>query len=305
MANPASVRRRRGGRRHRRNRDDRPDNAEPRPPLEAGQSADASAANVGDDSAELEDEHELVDSVEGESDESGEHELEGENEPDLAEGDDEDRIVAVTPFPPIAEDEFDDAREDLNDSLEAGEQTETTESGRPATLRDQAIEAGISAEAGPTADDLAEKPARGRGGRSTGGRGRNATEPRPRSGRPATLRGRQIEAGITSEPEAAIDSALDTTEPIVEADAPDESKSKRRRGGRSVSGRAASARRAPRKPPTADQPSAPSADVAPVPPVERTGSTDRHLVDDVPVDPEPPRRPRSYDDLDAVPDDFD
>ncbi len=41
------------------------------------------------------------------------------------------------------------------------------------------------------------------------------------------------------------------------------------------------------------------------PPVVRTGSTDKHLVSDVPVDPQPVRRPRSYSDLDAIPDDFD
>jgi ribonuclease E len=46
--------------------------------------------------------------------------------------------------------------------------------------------------------------------------------------------------------------------------------------------------------------------VAPATPVARSGSTDRHLViDDVPVDPEPVRRPRSVRDLDEVPDDFD
>jgi outer membrane biosynthesis protein TonB len=37
-----------------------------------------------------------------------------------------------------------------------------------------------------------------------------------------------------------------------------------------------------------------------------TGSSDKHLInDDVPVDPEPVSRPRSYRDLDAIPDDFD
>jgi ribonuclease E len=41
-------------------------------------------------------------------------------------------------------------------------------------------------------------------------------------------------------------------------------------------------------------------------PIVRSGSTDRHLViDDIPIDPEPVRRPRSARDLDAVPDDFD
>jgi ribonuclease E len=41
-------------------------------------------------------------------------------------------------------------------------------------------------------------------------------------------------------------------------------------------------------------------------PVVRTGSTDRHqLQTDEPVNPEPVRRPRSYRDLDDIPDDFD
>ncbi|HEY8667071.1 MAG TPA: hypothetical protein VIL86_10415, partial [Tepidisphaeraceae bacterium] len=40
-------------------------------------------------------------------------------------------------------------------------------------------------------------------------------------------------------------------------------------------------------------------------PVARTGSTDRHLISDEPVISEPVRRPRSYRDLDAIPDDFD
>jgi ribonuclease E len=43
----------------------------------------------------------------------------------------------------------------------------------------------------------------------------------------------------------------------------------------------------------------------PPPSVTRTGSTDRHLVEDEPVEPQPARRPRSYRDLDEVPDDFD
>jgi ribonuclease E len=41
------------------------------------------------------------------------------------------------------------------------------------------------------------------------------------------------------------------------------------------------------------------------PPVVRTGSTDKHLIHDEPVLPDPPRRPRSYRDLDAIPDDMD
>jgi ribonuclease E len=45
---------------------------------------------------------------------------------------------------------------------------------------------------------------------------------------------------------------------------------------------------------------------APQPPVVKTGSTDRHLIHDEPVIHEPPpRRPRTYRDLDAIPEDFD
>ena len=40
------------------------------------------------------------------------------------------------------------------------------------------------------------------------------------------------------------------------------------------------------------------------PPVVRTGSTDRHLIHDEPVAPEIVRRPRSYSDLDQIPDDL-
>ena len=40
-------------------------------------------------------------------------------------------------------------------------------------------------------------------------------------------------------------------------------------------------------------------------PVVRTGSTDRHLIEDEPVLPQPVRRPGSIRDLDSIPDDFD
>jgi hypothetical protein len=39
--------------------------------------------------------------------------------------------------------------------------------------------------------------------------------------------------------------------------------------------------------------------------VVRTGSADKHLVSDEPIAPQPASRPRSYRDLDAIPDDYD
>jgi hypothetical protein len=42
-----------------------------------------------------------------------------------------------------------------------------------------------------------------------------------------------------------------------------------------------------------------------VTPVQRTGSTDRHLLHDEPILPQPLSRPSSYRDLDQIPDDLD
>jgi hypothetical protein len=39
--------------------------------------------------------------------------------------------------------------------------------------------------------------------------------------------------------------------------------------------------------------------------VVKTGSTDRHLMSDEPVLPQPVQRPRTYRDLDHIPDDMD
>jgi hypothetical protein len=44
---------------------------------------------------------------------------------------------------------------------------------------------------------------------------------------------------------------------------------------------------------------------APPAPVQRTGSTDRHLLHDEPVLPQPLSRPKTYRDLDQIPDDLD
>jgi len=49
----------------------------------------------------------------------------------------------------------------------------------------------------------------------------------------------------------------------------------------------------------------PGGATAVAPAVVRTGSTDRHLIEDEPVLPQPARRPRSVRDLDSIPDDFD
>ena len=64
----------------------------------------------------------------------------------------------------------------------------------------------------------------------------------------------------------------------------------------------ASAKATPKRTPPRKK--AAPADVEPVE-VVSTGSADTHVVDDDPVDAAPLRRPRSYSDLDAIPDDYD
>lgn len=86
---------------------------------------------------------------------------------------------------------------------------------------------------------------------------------------------------------------------------------RRRRGGRRHRSRSKTGRNGepsdgddvPSKPKPAAVPQRPAP--PPPAPVVRTGSTDRHLIADEPVNPEPIRRPRSYRDLDAIPDDLD
>ena len=86
---------------------------------------------------------------------------------------------------------------------------------------------------------------------------------------------------------------------------------RRRRGGRGR-GRGRNQNGAPISPAEQGQQSAP---VPPPPPLAPraaeatrhtpTGSTDKHLVSDEPIGPQPIHRPRSYRDLDSIPDDFD
>ena len=78
---------------------------------------------------------------------------------------------------------------------------------------------------------------------------------------------------------------------------------RRRRGGRGRRRKPADNGQAP--PHQAAGDSAPPPPPQPEPAIVRTGSTDRHLIEDEPVIPQPTRRPRSVRDLDSIPDDFD
>jgi len=119
-----------------------------------------------------------------------------------------------------------------------------------------------------------------------GGRGRNRT----RDQQPTDDRADSTGEGTAEESSEEVSGkSSKNSEPAEDADTGDES--------------ADQIEKAPK--PIAEAPAPrPASTKIELPPVVKTGSTDRHLRDE-PVANDPPRRPRSYRDLDAIPDDLD
>jgi hypothetical protein len=103
--------------------------------------------------------------------------------------------------------------------------------------------------------------------------------------------------------------AAEPRESVEEAEPPAEPKSKPRakrasRGSGRGRGKKKPAVEVSETPESAD--AAPAVAAHPHPAVVvRTGSTDKHLIEDEPAFPQPVRRPKSVRDLDHIPDDFD
>ena len=91
-------------------------------------------------------------------------------------------------------------------------------------------------------------------------------------------------------------------EAVEAEETPSEPKPKAKRKSRAISGR--SRRKAAVEPGPTPKVTAEPSPADPVV-VVRTGSTDRHLIEDEPAFPQPVRRPKSVRDLDHIPDDFD
>jgi hypothetical protein len=192
-------------------------------------------------------------------------------------------------------------------------------------------------EAPGAIDDPRENGAhRGRGGRSRGGRGRGRgreNNSQNNNARPAP-QNRQIAPPPPPPKKIVAPKENDAPEPGNELDAPADGeprRRRRRRGGRrhrrrrerAAEGQASQPNGAAEENSEGDSSQDVEVEVmegeviesrspqrvppprAPEPPVVRTGSTDKHLIHDEPVLPDPPRRPRSYRDLDAIPDDVD
>ena len=129
---------------------------------------------------------------------------------------------------------------------------------------------------------------------------------RERSPEPEPM-AREIEPIIEpAEPEAAepIPGEPETAEAPRKAKTRAKAKPKAERKTRAVAGK--SRRKAVVEPAPTPEPAAqpPAPEPEPVM-IVRTGSTDRHLIEDEPAFPQPVRRPKSVRDLDHIPDDFD
>jgi hypothetical protein len=100
-----------------------------------------------------------------------------------------------------------------------------------------------------------------------------------------------------------------TSEPGAPAEAEEAPPAKKKRGGGRRSASASSAKSRSKRPSSrsAKPAAAKSATTPAIPdvPVVKTGSADKHLADDEPVDPQPSRRPRKGYDLDEISDDYD
>jgi ribonuclease E len=128
---------------------------------------------------------------------------------------------------------------------------------------------------------------RGRGGRGRGGRGRSQQQ---QSSAPVSM---------PQNPPPPPTPAPADKQPASPDEQPDRG-GKRRRGSRGGRGRG----RGGNSPAHVAAGRAEAA-AQPAPVVVKTGSTDRHLISDEPILPQPVQRPRTYRDLDHIADDFD
>lgn len=164
-------------------------------------------------------------------------------------------------------------------------------------------------------DEAGEKSGEQRQGNRPGRRGRRGRGRVPSAAADVKVSPTDLDDEIPSD----ADSQDKSSEPVESTEGNGESsppRQRRRRGGRRHRSRSKAVQNGNSVPDVVEPPrlqsqpqSQPAATQRPAPPppapVVRTGSTDRHLISDEPVNPEPIRRPRSYRDLDAIPDDLD
>ena len=133
-----------------------------------------------------------------------------------------------------------------------------------------------------------------------------SVESAPEAERPPEPRQQQRPRRKPPQPQARVEPEQQPAIPPVSEEEGEAKPKRRRRGSRGGRGRRKkSAENGEVTPAVAQATGEPGTRASQPIEVVRTGSTDRHLVDDEPVLPPPTRRPRSVRDLDHIPDDFD
>jgi ribonuclease E len=181
--------------------------------------------------------------------------------------------------------------------------------------RDESIEQqepeAVEAAGAPSGDDGSPDEApRGRRRRGRRGRGRGRGNQVAGPVEAEALAAPKVHALKAAAPKVLAPKALVPNAPVAHAPPPPAVSAEpakapaRRRGARGRGKQAASTGSAPASPSHPSVPAGSSALIA-ASAVARTGSTDRHLISDEPVNPPPLQRPRTYRDLDQIPDDLD
>jgi ribonuclease E len=183
----------------------------------------------------------------------------------------EDRPIAKSPPPAVTQPAARKQQEEQRDDSEERDQ------------RDEPQES----------DQSRGRRSRGRGGRSRGGRARSQQQ-----GHNAA----PVAVPQNSQPPSPPPPAKQEPARQEQSEA-GASGGKRRRGSRGGRGRGRGGNNAPAQVAVAARGNQAAPQPAPI--VVKTGSTDRHLISDEPVLPQPVQRPRTYRDLDHIADDFD
>jgi len=192
---------------------------------------------------------------------------------------------------------YDQDSEGSSESIVEEPVIEADEQGRilSETVESHAYVPAPSREAETAAPERAEPPQAPPAAKPKG-RGKGSRAPRARGGRAKAGAAKSDQTAASPEAEADVVADEKPAKPRRRG-----SPSGKKRGGRA----AADAKPTDEASPIAEtQPAAPST-AEPIRPAVVKISTDRHLIEDEPIAPEPPPRPRSFRDLDSIPDDYD
>lgn len=180
-----------------------------------------------------------------------------------------------------------------------------SEEAQPQDAASAEADASADAESASTAPAEGQPKKRRRGRRGGRGRRKTAASVEVAADQPAEEQADDTpSAAEMPQADAKADTSSSSDEAPAEAAEAAPAATKPAKSPRKATERSAE-KKEKEKPQKADKPSNSPPVILPPMPVVRTGSTDRHLADDEEIAPSVVSRPRTYRDLDAIPDDYD